>query len=236
MFKVRNPEKVLSCLKTLPDKSLVTSKKLTIEFPTRFTEIGLGEVSSNSFAFGLFAMSLETGEYALINVNTLIELGKASLSKRTVNGVEYLNFTYEPGDRVFKTIETIARPSLIFTAIEEFVFKGKVPWYVEYEDMGRLFDTAKKYSKSKADIIPPVAEFIAAYIGRDRKDTSKYIRETAKNEKDFRNIKWVPMRSVYYSSPGTVNKLAGAYFNDGIVSALVNPSERVDHVEKILRS
>ena len=235
-LKVRNPEKVLSVLSDLPGKPVVTKQKITLQFPVRFSEIGLAKVGTETFVFGLFAIALDSGEYAVCNVNSLIELGKGLVEKEVIGEVEYFNFTFQPGDIVFKTKELVARPSLIYTAIDEFVFKGKIPHYLDYDDMGKLFDTAEHFAKTSAKILPSVTEFMAAYIARDKENRIKYIRETATQYKDFKNLKWVPMQSVYWSAPGTVNKLAGAYFQDGIISAIVNPSERVDKIERILRT
>ena len=104
--------------------------------------------------------------------------------------------------------------------------------------MGKLFDTAKKHAKTSADILPSVVEFMAAYIARYKNDRTKYLREVAKTPKDFdmKNLAWVPMRNVFWSAPGTVNKLAGAYFEQGVTSALVNPSQRVEKIESVLRA
>ena len=235
--KVRNAEKVLSVLIDLPGKPVITKEALTIQLPVRYREIGLAQVGASTFVFGLFAMILETGEYALCNVNNLVELGPANVTTVTIDETEYYEFHFPKGSVVFQTKELVCRPTLIFTAISEFVFKGKVPWYVGYEDMGKLFDTAKSHAKTRADIHPSVMEFIAAYIARDKDDRIKYLRETAKTDADFqKKLAWVPMQSVYWSAPGTVNKLAGAYFQDGIVSAIVNPSDRVEKIENILRA
>lgn len=233
----RNAGKVLDSLGDLPNGTVIAKKQLTITFPVRFRDIKLAVVGENSFVYGLFAISVDDS-YALMNLSAYIELGKASIDVTTVNGVEYYEFTYQPGDVVIRTKSIVARSNLIFTAIDEFVFKGKVPWYVNYEDMGKIFETAQSYAGTKAKIIPSVMEFFASYIGRYKKDRTKFIREVAKSESEFdiQNISWVPLRSVFFSAPGTVNKLAGAYFQDGVVSALVNPSSQVENVESILRA
>lgn len=235
--KVRNAEKVLSTLIDLPGKPVIAKSRITIQIPARFREIGLARIGAQTYVFGLFVMILDTGEYALCNVNAYIELGPWTFEKTIIDDEEYYDLIFEPGSILFKTKDLVCRPALVYRAIDEFVFKGKVPWYVGYEDMGKLFDTAKKFTKTRADIIPSVMEFIAAYIARDKNDRSKFLREKAKTPADYlKNLAWVPMRSVYWSAPGTVNKLSGAYFQDGIVSAIVNPSERVEKVESILRA
>lgn len=233
----RNPEKVLAALQDLPNGRVIAKKKLTITFPVRFRDINLAVIGKVSFVYGLFAILVDD-EYALLNLNGYIELGEAAIKIEQVGEVEYYTFTYDPGETVILTKDIIARSSLIFTAIDEFVFKGKVPWYVGYEDMGKIFETAQSYAGSRARIIPSMMEFFAAYTARQKEDRVRFIREGAKTRSDFTpdKIRWVPLRSVFYSAPGTVNKLAGAYFQDGIVSALVNPSTQVESVESVLRA
>ncbi len=233
----RSPEKVLSALKELPNGRVVTTKKLTITFPVRFRDIHLAVIGKVSFVYGLFAILMDD-DYALCNINGYVELGEASIKIEKVGEIEYYKFTYEPGDTVIMTKDIVARSNLIFTAIDEFVFKGKVPWYVGYEDMGMIFRTAQTFAGSRARIIPSMMEFFAAYIARKNANRVEYVREGAKSRADFTRdkIAWVPLRSVFYSAPGTVNKISGAYFNDGIVSALVNPSEKAGSVESVLRA
>lgn len=235
--KQRNAEKVLKQLSDLPGKPVIAKSKLTLQVPERFRDIGLAVISAETFVYGLFAIILETGEYAVMNVNAYLSLGPCSVEKSTIDDVDYINFVFQPGDVVFRTKDLVCRAPLIEKAIEEFVFKGKVPYYVGYEDMGKLFDTAEKHAKTRAEILPSVMEFMAAYIARDKQNRIKFLRETSETYEAFeKNLAWVPMRSVYWSAPGTVNKLAGAYFQDGVVSALVNPSNRVENIERILRA
>lgn len=238
MKLVRNAGKVLAALVDLPGKPVIAKEAISIQLPVRYSEVELCMVGETTYAYGLFSMILETGEYALMNVNAYLELGPAQTEIVSVDETEYYTFHFQPGDVVFKTKELVCRASLIYKAIEEFVFKGKIPWYVDYEDMGKLFDTAKKHAKTSANILPSVVEFMAAYIARSKNDRIKFIRESAKTYDDVARSKldWVPMRSVYWSAPGTVNKLAGAYFSDGVVSALVNPSEKTEKIEGILRA
>lgn len=232
----RDAEKVLSQLSDLPGKPVIAKSNLSIQIPVRFLEIDLAKIGSTTFIYGLFPIILETGEYAVMNVTAYWELGKAVVDKVTVNESEYYNFHFKAGDVVFRTKDLIKRSALVFSALKEFIFNGKIPWYVSYEDLGKFLDTAVKYTGTRAEIIPSVTEFMAAYIARDKTNRIKFLRETAKTKEDFnKNLAWVPMKSVFWSAPGTVNKIAGAYFQDGVVSAIVNPSEKTEKIESILR-
>lgn len=233
---IRNAQVIHAVLDNQPKKPVIAKKALTIQFPKRFQEINLAQLGTSTFVYGLFAM-IHGSQYALMNVNAFVELGPAQIDITTIDETEYYNFHYQPGDVVIKTKDLVCRSNLIFESLAEFYFKGKIPWYVGYEDMGKLYDTAEKHSRTSAKILPSVVEYMAAYVARDRNDRTKFVREVSTDKKKINErLTWVPMSSVYWSAPGTVNKLAGAYFADGVVSALVNPSERVEKIERILRA
>ena len=134
----------------------------------------------------------------------------------------------------------IASSEYIYTQFVEKKFAHIKITEIERKDINALLVELFKqdYAKTKATMLPPVVEFLAAYIARSKQDRTKFIREVAKQPKDFAldQVSWVPLRSVFWSAPGTVNKLSGAYFADGVVSALVNPNNKVEKVESILRA
>lgn len=237
MSLVRRPGKVYDALHDLPNKPVIAKQPIKVIFPVRFAEINLAVIGEESYVYGLFAI-ISGDSYAVCNLNAYVELGKASISKALYEGQEYYEYSYEPGDIVIRTKEIMARSNLIFSSIDEFIFKGKLPWYVNYEDVGKLYETAEKFAGTKAKINPAVMEFLAAYIARKKSDRTKFIREGAKSKDDFTldKLSWVPLRSVFWSAPGTVNKIAGAYYADGVVSALVTKNQKVETVEGILRA
>lgn len=235
--KHRDGVRVLAALTDLPDKPVVTKSDMVIQVPSRFRDIGLLSIGSKTFVFGFFAMILPDGTYGIMSVNALMELGPCQVDREEINGEEYMNFIFKKGDVLFRTKKLVCRTSVIFKTFDEFFFKGKIPWYGSYDDISSIFATAKKHSKTRAEVTPEVVEFLTAYISRDKNNRKFFIRETAKSYQEFQtNLRFVPMQSVFWSAPGTVNKLAGAYFENGIVSALVNPSERVEKIESILRA
>jgi hypothetical protein len=168
----------------------------------------------------------------------MIEIMPARTTIVSIDEVEYHEFSFDAKSVVIKTTTVVRRDALIFNIIDELVFKGKVPWYVEYADLGHMFDTAKSHGNSNVGQNLEVIEFIASLITRPVSDRTKYLRTTAKSYGDAApsKVDYVPLKSVFYSVNSTLNKLSGSYFGDGIASALVNPTDRVDTIETILRS
>lgn len=234
----RDAAHVLSHLVENPAGQILTKTACKIQVPVRFSEVGLGDIGINTYTYGLFSIIMETGEYAVCNVNAIVELNPFKLSITTIDEVDYHEFFFDKGDVVIKTTDLIKKETLLYNVFDEFIFKGKIPWYVEYEDLGKLFDTAKYHAGSNVGINLEVIEFIASMVSRSKQDRTQYIRLAGEQYKDFslETIDYVALKSVFYSVNSTINKLAGSYMADGIVSALVIPTTRVEKIESILRS
>lgn len=234
----RNAEVVLSNLHKNPTGQVLCKKNCKIQVPVRFSEVGLGEIGMTVFTYGLFALILESGEYSVLNVNSILELNPYKITMVTIDDVDYHEFHFDAGQVVIKTSSLIQSNTLIYNVMDEFIFKGKIPWYVGYEDVGKLLDTAKYHADSDVGQNPEVMEFIASMITRSAEDRTKYIRSVAETYEDFdvKNISYVPLKSVLWSVNNTVNKIAGSYFSEGVVSALVNPSHSTEQVERLLRT
>lgn len=235
----RNAPAVLSKLFENATGQVLTKTACKIQVPVRFSEVGLGQIGINTFTYGLFALILtETNEYSVFNVNALVELNPYKVIIVTIDEVDYHEFYFEADQVIIKTTDLVQRETLMYNVIDEFIFKGKVPWYVGYEDMGKIFDTARYHAGSKVGQNLEVIEFLAAMVSRSAADRTKYIRTVANSYQDVEldKLDFVALKSVFYSVNSTVNKLAGSYFNDGVTSALVNPTDKVEKIERILRT
>ena len=238
MKLVRKPEAVLPQLVKNNGNQVICKSACKIQVPARFKDKNLAEIGIRTFVYGFFPIILSTGEYAVLNVNSKVELNPSSTITLMIDGVEYYEFSFEANSVLFKNTYVIKDESLMFSVFDEFVFLGKVPWYAEYSDIGKLFDTAKKHGGSNVAQNPEVIEFIASMIGRRKDDKMKYLRTTVNSYEETKSdkVSYVPLKSVYYSVNSTLNKLAGSYMSAGIDRAIVAPSTNVEKIESILRA
>lgn len=234
---VRDPKKVQACLKELPDERVVALKPLKIYVPTRFTECKLASVGTETQVTGIYAIVVEDSFYGVMMVNAIMKLVPTSTMKVMINDVEYFEFYFEPGATVIASTQLVKADTLTYRIYDEIISKGKIPWYVGYEDLARIFDTAKYHAGANIGENQEVTELIVSIIARDSEDRTKFYRTTVKSMEDLlkRPPAFIPMRSVQYAATNTTNKLAGSYFTDGMVSALVNPADRTERIEELLR-
>jgi hypothetical protein len=217
---------------------IITKENCKIQVPFRYSTRGLGEVGLSTRTYGCFPVIFENNQYTLCNVATVMELNPFKTSVILIDEVEYHQFEFRAGDVVIKNTEAIRDDLLMYPIFDEFIFKGKIPWYMGYEDLGMIFDTADVNAGSKVGSNYEVIELIASIVTRTAGDRTKYARTVAESYADTADnkIEYVALSSVFYSVNSTVNKIAGSYFNDGVISALVTPTTKADKIETILRA
>jgi hypothetical protein len=235
---IRDAKKVHACLQELPDSRLIALKPCKIYVPARFEDQGLYEqVGADTYIVGIYAIVVEDKYYGISLVNAMIRIEPSSVLKVKINNEDYFEFTFAEGSTVFSSVNLVKNDVLVYKIYNEFISKGKIPWYLNYIDTGKLFDSAYYHAGANIGQDPEVTELIVSIITRDASDKVKYYRTTInKTEEDVdKTPSFIPLESVTYGATNTTNKLAGSYWQEGLTSALVSPSTRVERIESILR-
>lgn len=234
---VRDASKVHACLKELPDGRLVAVKECKIYVPSRFAERGLASIGIETHIVGIYAIVVEDIYYGISIVNAMMRIEPTSTIKIMIGDEEYYEFYFRPGSTVTPSVNLVKTDTLVYKIYDEIIAKGRVPWYLGYPELGKLFDTAKYHAGANIGTNHEVTELIISMIARDPKDRHQYYRKTIKSLQDGIDNPpaFIPLRSVTYAATNTLNKLAGSYFNEGVVSALVNPTDRTERIEALLR-
>lgn len=234
---IREPSKVHEALQQLPDDRVVALQSVKIYVPVRYAEHNLALIGADNYILGIYAMVVEDKFYAVSLLNTMIPIDPSETNKVKVDGDDYYEFVFHKGATVFKTVNLVRTDTLVYRIYDEFIAKGYMPWFLDYEDVGHIFDSAKEFADANIGQNPEVTQLIASIIARDPNDRTRYYRTAIKSDADVQRLKpvFVPLKSVQYSATNTITKLGGSYFQQGVVAALNNPSTRVERIEEILR-
>ena len=229
---------VLNTLFETPGGAVIAKVPCRIQVPYRFLTLGLASVGVTVFTVGHFALILDDGRYAVCNVNAMMELDPTTTRVVTIRDVDYQEFIFDEGQTIIKNTNLVKRPDYLFNIVDEFIFKGKVPWYLNYDDIGTIFDTAARHAGSDVGDSLEAIELLVSIIGRPAAELKTYVRHTGNSDKDFMqpSLAYVPLKSRFYSVSTTINKLVGSYLSEGITSALVSPPTTINTVERILRA
>ncbi len=231
----RNAKAVNSTLKEVSNV-LYATKPTKLYSPVRFSERQLSFIGGDIYVVGIFAIVVNDIDYIVSTINAMVPITPTSYQVVDIDGEDYYEFYFEPGSVIIPNMNLVKKDSLTYHIYDEIISKGKIPWYLGYLELAGIFDSAVKHAGANIGTNREVTELIVSLIARDAKDRTKYYRQTIKSLEDIKKKPpvFIPMRSVIYAATNTLNKLAGSYMESGIVSALVDPSERQERIESLL--
>lgn len=233
----RQASKVKAALKTQPDGSVLTTRELKLYVPERFVEKKLAVVSAETYVVGIYALATSQGDYAVSTINAMHHVMPTVISTVKFDGESYLEMTFDPGSTVFATLDLIKEDILVYRIFDEIVAKGHIPWYLEYQDLATLFSSAKKHAGLDLTRVHAILEMIAAACARNPKQLTEYYRQgvTSLEEVVSHPPTIIPLRSITYGTTNTTSRLMGSYWDQGLNSALINPTTKLENVEDLLR-
>jgi hypothetical protein len=233
---VRNAAEVHKSLVELDDNRLVTKRNLKIYIPSRFAERGLADIGIDIYIIGICAIVVDDKYYAVSMVNAMWRITPTSTMKVMINDDEYYEFSFEPGSTVLQTTYLVKNDQLVYRIYDEIIAKGRKPWYLGYLELAKLFDTASYHAGANIGRQHETMELIISLIARSQSNRHLYYRSTITDINDLvtNPPAIVPLMSVIYGGSNTLNKLAGSYFSEGMVSSLVSPTERKERIEDLL--
>ena len=234
---IRDPAKIHAAITELPDGRLVAKKELKIYIPIRFEERGLAVISNEVNIAGIYAIVIDGTHYGVSVINAMMRIEPTSIIKIMIDDVGYYEFTFEPGSTLLASVNLVQTDTLVYRIYDEIIAKGRIPWYLGYMELSTLFDTAKYHAGANIGTNHEVTELLISLISRDPVNRHNYYRQVVKSLDDLKTKPpaYIALRSVTYTATNTTNKLAGSYFSEGLVSALVSPSERTERIEDLLR-
>lgn len=232
---VRDPATVLACLHEMEDNSLVTSRPLRIYIPSRFAERGLASLGADTYIVGICAYVVGD-RYAITMVNAMIGIEPSEINRVMVGEDEYLEFFFMAGSKVIPNLNLAKTDTLTYKIYDEIIAKARVPWYLNYFDLAKIFDTAREHAGAGIGANKEVTELLVSVIARNDKNRREYYRQVVTSEKDLITNPpyYASLKDVSLSATNAVNKLGGGYFRDGTISAINSPSERTERLEEIL--
>lgn len=234
----RDASRVKAALKRQADGSVLTTKPTRIYVPERYVEKGLAEIGSETFIVGIYAMVVDDEHYAVSKINAMVRIKPTTISTVKFDGSTYLEFFFEPGSVVIATTSLVRSDTLVYNIFNYFISNGAIPWFLGYEDVASLFESAEHHAGVRLTKSHSILEMFAAAIGRDPENRTRYYRQSLDrgSEKPNKPVAFIALRNISLGATNTTARLMGSRFGDGLTSALANPSRKLERVEQLLRS
>ncbi|ARV77361.1 virion structural protein [Pseudomonas phage Noxifer] len=236
MQMVRDPDFIKKHLHEQNDGSVLTDTACRILVPERYASVHLANIGTEIHILGFYGI-LMGNRYGVVRTIAMFRIVPSSTEKVVINGVTYFDFHFEPGDTLIAGTEPVKNDTLSYYVYSEHVDKGNIPWYFNYIDKANLFETAEEFAGIYLGN-RSILSLIISTTCRDPKDMTRLYRHIYEKHSDVETNPPVsiPFRNVIWNTSDTTSKFIGAYTADSIVSALVNPSDRVERIEELLRT
>lgn len=235
---IRDADRVHKALEETAERSIVALKPVKMYIPARFPQRDLAVFEDEITTVGICAITLDDKYYMSAMICAPIRTEPSLVNNVVIDDIEYIEMQYEPGDRVLSSLDLVMIDNLLYRIYDEIIAKGRVPWYISYEDIGDLFESSKKHTGITVGATPTVIEIIVSTICRDPNNLQRYYRQAVETVEEISQNPptIIPLRNVSYGATNTIAKITGSRFDEGMTSAIVNPGDRVERTEKILRT
>jgi hypothetical protein len=216
---------------------IIVNDDCVVLFPERYLNKNLAVIDSEIKVLGIFAILDTKGKYSVCNIPAYLSLSPSNTLDTKMDDILFKELEFKKDSIFMDGSKIVKTEEFVFKLFDEFFIRGNIPWFMDYEDLSSIFRYGKKYAGTNLGNDPVTWELLTSVASRNPEDRLEYFRTIIKNVND-KNKKpaYTALLSIYYSFNNTVNKLVGSYMDKGITSALVNPSENVENVEKLLRA
>lgn len=232
----RDPERIKRALVKRKDQ-YVAKETIRLMFPSYYADRGMADFSADYYVLGMFALITSDDHYSVLNIPAMVKIARGAFSRVTVNKVEYLVLEYEPGSVVIPTNRVVREDKLVYPIFNDLSFKGKIPWYMSGVNLGYILDGASKYAGTNLGDNRKAIQTIFSLLARSPKNPNQAYRHyvTSFDQIDSDPPYYTALRNVQYLASNTFSKLTGANFRPGVNNALINPTTRVEPIERIFR-
>jgi len=233
----RDPEYFKTILKQ-SDNKVVTKKDLIVLFPQKFVDKGLTDLGVESYVLGIIAIvDPDTEKYTVLKIPGRLQMMPMEIEKVLIDDTEYVMLEFEANTDLISDARVVKEVDFMFDIFDTLLIKGKMPWYLNYRDPVDVFAKMKKYTGTKAANNRMTFELLTSIIAR-YKDNKKiqyrnYVNEAGKEIPE--SLAWVGLENIFYSFNSTLSKVAGAYMELGIVSAILDPEKEISDLEHVVR-
>ena len=217
---------------------MLVKSETKVVFPRRYLERDMAYIGDDVRSVGIFMIST-AGAWALFSVVAMVEMQPDSINYISHNGVDYVELVFDKGSRLFKSLEVVRQDVLVYRVYKEIISSGNVPFYMqltpEIDDVSAVLDTALEYAGTSIGSQRPVTELITSLSARNPESLVEYFRQLPDEVQAKTRPNFIGLISAAYGATTTLSRLAGSYFDQGMVGSIVYPTEEISRQERLIR-
>ena len=214
-----------------------TGDRLVCYIPERYQNLQVFSIIDDFVeSLGIFEMVVMKDDGTILAegglfLTALLRLSPSRVGKANRNGKSSFELTFEKNDIFLISTTFIMNNSLAYTLFAEFLSLGHMPEFVSYDESATFFQRLSSGTGLKFQTNHTIYELLLAYLARKADDLNTQYRHDPKGKLTF-----ISLQSVSHGTDSTTAKIAGSYFQDGLLSAIVTEkgSENLSELEQLL--
>ena len=229
--KLKRDPGIISNYLDVKGETTLAKADLQIMFPSKFINRQLAFINNDFIrVIGIYAILDTNNNYAIVRTPIYHEIQHSGLEYIVIDNVEYVLVTINKDTVFLINNNLVVSDKFVYDVFDEFFSNGKIPWYLGYEDVARIFEDGVKFANVKIGNDPFIFELLTSIIARISSDKTKKYRTDPDNQLAF-----VGLNDIRYGFSNTGASLIGGYFKEGITNAIVRKEEESIELVKVLR-
>lgn len=232
----RSNTDLLNCF-DIKDNTTLVKKDISIIFPERYIKKGLCNFRETVMLVCIFAiLDKTTNTYCKCIAPVRQSFTPTERSEVVIEDELYIELKFYKGDVFTPFNDTVKESGFLFTLFELFFLQGKVPIYVDYIDLGRLFIETTKYTGVSGVGDSAISnEIMATMVSRDSKNLDKFFKNTIVSLSESDKVTFIGLNDTFYGYDNTASRLIGNYLNECIVNSIIDPEKEPNKIGYVLQ-
>ncbi|EPU3829047.1 hypothetical protein ACVWU4_001028 [Campylobacter coli] len=230
---IKNKNKISDLIKKVGNITYVTDDCYVL-FPIRFTERKLASLGNTTRVLGMLALVNNNNQYATINSSIFLDLTPSNISSIMIDNDEYVKLEFHKDSVFMPNDKCIKSDQFLYNIFEEFIIKGNIPFYLDYEELSNIISNSKILNNNTIGDDPIAMEILTYIIARTRENKDLSYREALHKGYKY-DPEFIALGDIIFSFSSVGAKLIGGYFSAGIGNAIVQPETQSNKTTDILR-
>lgn len=215
---------------------VIAKQPCRIYIPVVYVDKKLAFISEDVQIIGVYAVALEDGRYGVSTTAAMLTIVPDTTNTVKIGDESYYEFVFEKGSVVIAELDLVKNDTMAYNIYNHFQARGNIPWFLNGVDVANIYSSLRKHAGVSVASSASIYHLLAAEICRDPNDRTKLFRYTLNSREGWKQMPaYAGIKNIQYSSSGVVAKFLGPYFPDNVTAALVNPSDKIESIEELLR-
>lgn len=217
---------------TKGDRMVFIGNTMKVIVPQFYETYGMLRMDAMVDTLGILRCEINGTSYFNLMLLAIIRMAPSSIDTETIDGDPYVVLSFVKGDTFISHTRIVKSADVLYNIYVMTIALGKMPKFIAYEHIHRLFDQAKLTTGVDLGIQKSAFSMILSHIYRTNADPSVGYRYSDMKEDPV----VVALHMIAYSPDSNLAKIMGSYMGEGLTSATVSSKTSRMEVEEVFRA